>query len=178
LTKSKVCFTFSIAKENAMLQSSQDSRDESRWPLSQMLLRGTFGTGSRAEHRLATRSTIIFVILLGWLMVSRLTHVESGVRSRAITVLLTALALTYYAWEKRKYFLSLDELPRRIELEGMAWAYVVGVIAALWAGSIGYVASVFWPQSATIDWWRVPFIFAIVLALVKGTYRYFATRRY
>jgi TctA family transporter len=125
-----------------MSQSSQDPRDESRWPLSQMLLRGTFGTGSRAEHRLATRSTVIFVVLFGWLMISRLTHVESGVRSRAITVLLTALALTYYAWEKRKYFLSLDELPRRIELEGIAWADVVGVIAALWAGSIGYVVSV------------------------------------
>ena len=136
-----------------MSRSSKDSRDEARWPLSQMLLRGTFGTGSRAEHRLAARSTVIFVILFSWLMISRLTHVESGVRSRAITVLLAALALAYYAWEKRKYFLSLDELTRRIELEGMAWAYVVGVIAALWAGSIGYVASVWWPQSPTFAWW-------------------------
>lgn len=160
-----------------MPERSRNARDESRWPLSQMLLRGTFGTGTKEEHRLGKRSTAIFVILIGWMLVSRFAHLDLA-RVRLATVLVVPPILTFYAFEKRKYFLSLDELTRRIELEGMAWAYVIGVLAALWAGAIGYAASVWWPQTAAISWWRLPFMFAIVLAAVKGAYRWFATRRY
>lgn len=160
-----------------MAEGSQNTRDETRWPLSQMLARGTFGTGTRAERRLSTRSTVIFIVVIGWLLLSPLAHLDAT-RVRLVTVFLVSPALTFYAWEKRKYFLSLDELTQRIELEGMAWAYVIGVLASLWAGSIGYAVSVWWPQIAAISWWRLPFIFAMSLAIVKAAYRYFATRRY
>jgi hypothetical protein len=74
--------------------------------------------------------------------------------------------------------LSLDELTRRIELEGMAWAYSLGVLAALWAGGICYALSLRWPLDAKLLSWKLFFLFAIALATIKGIYRYFATRRY
>lgn len=86
--------------------------------------------------------------------------------------------ISYYAWEKRKYFLSLDELTRRIELEGMAWAYSLGVLGALWAGGIIYAVSLRWTLNPKLGFWTPFFLLAMFLALVKGTYRYFATRRY
>jgi len=96
----------------------------------------------------------------------------------SISALVPAVFCTYYAWEKRKYFLSLDELTQRIELEGMAWAYSLGVLAALWAGGIVYAVSLRWTLNPKIIPWMPLFLFAILLATVKVTYRYFATRRY
>jgi len=161
-----------------MQESPETHRDESRWPLAQMLMRGTFATGTKAERRVAFRSNAVVAVVVGWTVATQLLHVSNTPVVRVITVLLAATALTYYAWEKIKYFLTLDELTRRIEMEGMAWAYVVGVLVAIWAGSIEYVVSVWWPPAANIGPWRVAFMFAMLLALVKGAYRCFATRRY
>jgi hypothetical protein len=96
----------------------------------------------------------------------------------SITLFLPAALGTYYTVEKRKYFLSLDELTRRIELEGMAWAYSLGVLAALWVGGIGYAVSLYWPLDTKLLSWVPFFLFAVVLATIKGTFRYFATQRY
>lgn len=142
-----------------------------------MLRRGTFGTGTRAEKRLASRSNIIFGILLAWLFCGKALHMSASM-FRTLTIFLPAVTCTLYAWEKRRYFLSLDELPRRIELEGMAWAYSLGVLAALWAGAIGYVVSLRYPLDPRLLSWAPLFLFAVILATVKGSYRYFATRRY
>ena len=102
----------------------------SRWPLSNMLWNGTFKTGSAAEKRV-TRATRIMLLVLGpWAAVVRLAHLRSPIIALVTIFLLLAL-ISYYAWEKRRYFLTLDELTRRIELEGMAWAYSLGVLAAL-----------------------------------------------
>jgi hypothetical protein len=95
-----------------------------------------------------------------------------------MTLFLPAVLCSYYAWEKRKYFLSLDELTQRIELEGMAWAYSLGVLVALWLGGICYAVSLRWPLDPKVLSWQPFFLVAIVLATIKGTYRYFATRRY
>lgn len=159
-------------------EAARPNGNDARWPLSQMLLRGTFATGTAAEHRLATRSTAIFAVVFAWVAFTRVTHWDHQTMIRVISILLIAPALTYYAWEKRKYFLSLDELPRRIEMEGMAWAYTLGVLVALWAGSFAYAASIWWPQFSFPASWFLLFMFAMFLAIVKGTYRYFATRRY
>lgn len=161
-----------------MQKSPQLHRDESRWPLKQMLMRGTFATGTQAERRVAFRSNAVVAVVGGWVVTTRLLHVANLPVVRAITFLLAAAALSFYAWEKGKYFLSLDELPRRIEMEGMAWAYVVGVLGAIWVGCIGSAVSVWRPQAARINPWQVAFVFAMLLAFVKGAYRYFATRRY
>jgi nicotinamide riboside transporter PnuC len=142
-----------------------------------MLRRGTFATGTHAEKRLASRSNIIFAALLAWLFLGKAVHMSASM-FRTLTVFLPAVACTLYAWEKRKYFLSLDELPRRIELEGMAWAYSVGVLAALWAGAVLYVVSLRYSLDPKLLSWAPLFLFAIILATVKGTFRYFATRRY
>ena len=161
-----------------MQDGSGTHQEESRWPLTQMLMRGTFATGSKAERRVAFRSNVVVAVVVGWAVATRMLHIASEPVVRVITVLLAATALSYYAREKVKYFQSLDELPRRIEMEGMAWAYVVGVLAAIWAGCLGFAASVLWPQVGHISPWSVAYIFAMLLALVKGAYRYFATRRY
>jgi hypothetical protein len=158
--------------------SDRDHSDQpSRWPIGQMLMRGTFATGTRAEKRLASRSNIILVVLLAWLLVGKVAHIPASI-SRTLTAFLPAVACTLYAWEKRKYFLSLDELPRRIELEGMAWAYSLGVLAALWAGGIGYAVSLHYPLDPKLLSWAPLFFFAMILATIKATFRYFATRRY
>jgi len=161
-----------------MQESPETHRDESRWPLKQMLMRGTFATGTEAERRVAFRSNAVVAVVVGCVLATRLLHVANVPVVRAITLLLAATALSVYAWEKGKYFLSLDELPRRIEMEGMAWSYVVGVLGAIWAGCIGSAVSVWWPEAGRINPWQLAFIFAMLLALVKGAYRYFATRRY
>jgi hypothetical protein len=149
----------------------------SRWPVCEMLMRGSFGTGTPAEKRLASRSNIIFCVVMAWLLLAKAVHLPASM-SRTVTLFLPAVACTLYAWEKRKYFLSLDELPRRIELEGMAWAYSLGVLAALWAGAIGYAVSLRYPLDPRMLSWAPLFFFALILATIKGTFRYFATRRY
>lgn len=163
---------------NSQTPESQRKEPISRWPISEMLFRGTYGTGTPAEKRLILRGTIIFGVVLGWAFLRTGSHTHPRPVMRAITLFLPAVLCSYYALEKRKYFLSLDELSRRIELEGMAWAYSLGVLAALWAGGICYALSLRWPLDAKLLSWEPFFLFAIALATIKGIYRYFATRRY
>jgi len=147
----------------------------SRWPISEMLARGTFGTNTSAERRLVIRNKIIGALIFVSVMACR---VYPKPITAMCTFFLVAVLCTYYALEKRKYFLSLDELPRRIELEGMAWAYSIGVLLALWLGGIGYAVSLRWPLDPKLLSWMPFLLFAVVLASVKGVYRYFAARRY
>lgn len=150
-----------------------------RWPISQMLRRGTFATGTAAEKRLVLRNRIVCGVLLVWALISRFVmHTHISPVMREIPLFLPAVLCTHYALEKRKYFLSLDELTRRIELEGMAWAYSLGVLAALWVGGIGYVASRHYALDPKLLSWAPFFLLALFLAMVKGAYRYVATRRY
>jgi hypothetical protein len=151
--------------------------EHSRWPLGQMLMRGTFNTGTRAEKRLVRSSNVIFIIFMAWAFLGTALHLHASVM-RAGTLFMPAIGCTYYAWEKRKYFLSLDELPRRIELEGMAWAYSLGVLASLWLGAIGYAVSLRYTLDPKLLAWLPLFLFGMLLATIKGAYRYFATRRY
>jgi hypothetical protein len=163
---------------NSPTQEGQPDSKNSRWPTPEMLARGTFGTGTAAEKRLISRNRIVLFVVLAWVLLGKVTHIDSKPAMRLTTAFLPAALCTYYAWEKRKYFLSLDELTRRIELEGMAWAYSLGVLAALWVGGIGDAVSLYRPIDAKLLSWAPFFLFAIVLATIKGTYRYFATRRY
>jgi hypothetical protein len=156
---------------------NNQSAEKTRWPLGQMLMRGTFNTGTRAEKRLTTRSYAILILFLVWGTVVKAFHV-TPLLLWTVTPFLPAIGCTYFAWEKRKYFLSLDELPRRIEMEGMAWAYSLGVLAALWMGAIGYAVSLHYRLDPKLLAWAPFFLFAMLLATVKGAYRYFATRRY
>jgi|SRR5271156_1696174 len=163
---------------NSQVPQTQPNKRDSRWPISEMLARGTFGTGTPAERRLILRNWIVCGVLLGWALTGMTTHAHPKPFMRLIALFAAAALCTYYAMEKRKYFLSLDELTQRIELEGMAWAYSLGVLAALWAGGIAYAVSLRWPLDLKFPSWAVLFLFAVVLATIKGTYRYFAARRY
>jgi len=155
--------------------SGNPSPTPSRWPISEMLLRGTFATQTASERRLVVRNKLIGALLFVTVIAMRIHPTRIMVE---ITLFVTASLCTYYAWEKRKYFLSLDELPRRIEMEGMAWAYSIGVLASLWLAGIGYAVSLHWPLDPKLLSW-VPFLLlGLVLTLVKGLYRYFAARRY
>jgi hypothetical protein len=151
---------------------------QSRWPISEMLWRGTYGTQTEAERRYIVRSKIVGRGLLLWLLIAAAPGLRSQPTIRLITLLLPAPLLTYMAWEKHKYFLTLDELTRRIELEGMAWAYAIGVLASLWLGGIGYAVSLRWPLDSKFFSFGPFFLFGLLLVSVKGAYRYVATRRY
>jgi hypothetical protein len=151
---------------------------DSRWPTSEMLAYGTFGTPTPAEKRLKLRNRILAAVWLTWLIVWAWGGRHPIPMMDSISAFLPAAFCTYYAWEKRKYFLSLDELTQRIELEGMAWAYSLGVLAALWVGGLVYAASLRWTLNSKVVSWMPFFLFAIFLATIKGTYRFFATRRY
>jgi hypothetical protein len=154
------------------------SNQRSRWPVAEMLLRGTFATGTAEERRVIRSSRIFVVVLLVWAAIAGVTRLAPTPIGHLITMFLYLSLISYYAWEKRKYFLSLDELTRRIELEGMAWAYSLGVLGALWGGGIAYAVSLRWPINSQFISWRLCFLFAGLLASVKGAYRYFATRKY
>jgi len=157
-------------------QEKSKARDAG-WPLSEMLWRGTFGTGTRAERRVIRSSSLLLIVLLGWGLIAAIVHLDPQ-PTRVITLFKCLSLVSYYAFEKRRYFLTLDELSRRIEMEGMAWAYGIGVLAAMWLGGIAYAIS---PRLLLDPRWSVGgafFLVAIILASVKGTYRYFATRRY
>ena len=161
-----------------MAETKPRDQQNSRWPVSEMLLRGTFATGTTEERRVIRSSRALFVVLLAWAAIVRVAHWGHTPTVRLITMLLGLSLISYYAWEKRKYFLSLDELTRRIELEGMAWAYSLGVLGAMWAGGITYAVSLRWPLNPKLGFWTPFFLLAVFLASVKGTYRYFATRKY
>jgi hypothetical protein len=163
---------------NSQVPESPLNNQKSRWPISEMLTRGTFATGTAAEKRLILRSRIVSGVMLVWALVGIVTHMRPKPVMGSITLFLPAALGTYYAVEKRKYFLSLDELTRRIELEGMAWAYSLGVLAALWVGGIGYAVSLYRPLDTKLLSWMPFFLFAVVLTTIKGTFRYFATQRY
>ena len=160
------------------MEKEPQNNQNSRWPVSEMLLRGTFATGTPEERRVVRSSRVLLVVMLAWAVIVRAAHLGSTPAVRVITMFLCLSLISYYAWEKRKYFLSLDELTRRIELEGMAWAYSLGVLGALWAGGIAYAVSLHWQFNPKLTSWRACFLFAVFLASVKGTYRYFATRKY
>src|ERR1700690_4407069 len=158
--------------------SENPSPAQSRWPISEMLWRGTYGTQTEAERRYIVRSKIVGGVLLCWLLIGMLPGVLHHPAMRLITLLLPAPLLTYMAWEKHKYFLTLDELTRRIEMEGMAWAYAIGVLASLWLGGIGYAVSLRWPIDPKLLSFCPFFLFCLLLVSVKGAYRYVAARRY
>jgi len=161
-----------------MPEKDLSNSQNSRWPVCDMLLQGTFAIGNAPERRVIRASRILLIVLLAWAAIVRLAHLRSSGIAGLITMFLYLSLISYYAWEKRKYFLSLDELTRRIELEGMAWAYSLGVLGASWAGGIAYAVSLYWPLNPKLAFWTPFFICAIFLASVKGTYRYFATRKY
>ena len=160
-----------------MPEKDQPKQENARWPVSDMLLRGTFGTGSLAERRVIRSSRLLLFVLLGWTVVAAIVH-PNPIIGQLVTVFLCLILISYYAFEKRRYFLTLDELSRRIEMEGMAWAYGIGVLASMWLGGIVFALSLRWPISPKFGAGGAFFLVAIILASIKGAYRYAATRRY
>jgi hypothetical protein len=86
---------------NSQIPENQLNDRNSRWPISQMLLRGTFGTGTQAEKRLTLRSRAIFIAMLGWALLGTGSHAHQKPVMRIITLFLPAVLCSYYAWEKR-----------------------------------------------------------------------------
>jgi hypothetical protein len=163
---------------SSSMKKSEPNDRRATWPVPEMLARGTFATGTSAERRLVLRNKIILAVILCWFVIERVSRPHSTPAMRLITPFLAAALCTYYAYEKRKYFLSLDELTRQIEMEGMAWAYSLGVLAALWIAGIGYAVTLYRPVDTKMLTWAPFLLFAVLLATIKGVYRYVATRRY
>ncbi len=116
--------------------------------------------------------------MLVWALIRAVAHMQPEPLMGTVTLFLPAALCTCYALEKRRYHLSLDELTRRIELEGLAWAYSLGVLLWLWAGAVGYAVSPRWPLDRKVLSWMPFFVVAVILATIEGAYRHFAARRY
>jgi len=99
----------------------------SKWPASAMLGYGTFGRRTPAGRRYHTRSAIalIAMVVLCWAVAILAGDFHHNSVWRVILSLAPGAAYSYIAWEGRRYLLSLDELACRIQLEAIAWTYLI-----------------------------------------------------
>jgi hypothetical protein len=159
----------------------QPTDENSFWSASDMVFRGTFGTGTLAERRFLSRTRIASAAVLCAVLLIAIAfrfHLLHQPTMGLITLFLPGPLATYIALEGRKYFLTLDELTRRVELEAMAWTYATGSIAAMWLCSIAYALTLRWPLDPKLLSWIPILVFVVVLGLIQGGYRYLLARRY
>jgi hypothetical protein len=109
-----------------------------------LLLWGTFGSRTPAERRFIIRSVIGIVVALGWTMIGFVTRFRPVPIMIDVEVLLPGLILTYWAWEWRKYVLTLDELSRHILFEAAAWSSVTASVIAFWLAGVAVIVR--WPH--------------------------------
>jgi hypothetical protein len=145
-----------------------------------MLLLGTLGLKNSAERRYKVRTALAAAVLVYWFLFASAIHLRHRVIG-ATTVLLTAIAMSYIAWEMRRYLSQLDELTRRMQLEALAWTYLTGFVLAAWFGAFLMFAALF--SHVLLHWsYKVlllmsPFMY-YVLELVRAGWLYRLSRRY
>src|SRR5260370_40070595 len=100
--------------------TSEDSKgqpkdESSSWSASAMFIWGTFGHRPPSERRFIFRSCMAGALAVLWVLIVFATHFRPK-PALLIGVFLPGLVASYIVWEWRKYFLSLDELTRRVQL--------------------------------------------------------------
>jgi hypothetical protein len=140
-----------------------ETTNSSQWPTGSILAYGTFGTRTPAGKRYRLRATAAlaaFTIL--WLLSIYLwkTHVSG-------------LTFSFVAWETHRYWLSLDELARRLQLEAAAWTYLVGIAAGMLLGGFSFV----FYNSASVWFWCSP-MWVILLEPIRAFVLYRLAKRY
>jgi hypothetical protein len=159
---------------------THSNKERPGWPMGSMLSWGTFGTRAPAERRFVLRSAIATAIIVGWVLLDFATGFRPKPAMIFITALLPGPALTYIAYEWRRYVLTLDELARRIQFEAAAWTYITGLLLAMWLGDISFITR--WPHYPKLLVPRVLvsvtfFLFGL-LEPIRCAYLYLLSRRY
>jgi hypothetical protein len=154
-----------------------ETPESSQWPIVSMLSYGTFGMKTPAGRRYHLRSAFVLVaLLIFWPLTFFLWWFETGpsLLWRAIAGLAPGLAVSYIAWEARRYWLSLDELARRLQLEAAAYSYLVACVASTLFGGLSFI---FIGHSWAWLWCNPLWVF-VIAEPVRGVILYFLARRY
>jgi hypothetical protein len=153
-----------------------ETTNSSQWPTGSILAYGTFGTRTPAGKRYRLRATAAlaaFTIL--WLLSIYLwkTHVSPNLLWGTIGAIAPGLTFSFVAWETHRYWLSLDELARRLQLEAAAWTYLVGIAAGMLLGGFSFV----FYNSASVWFWCSP-MWVILLEPIRAFVLYRLAKRY
>jgi len=150
----------------------------SLWSTRPILLWGTFGTKSPAERRYIRRSCLAAAVVVIWALLAFALHF----RPRPLTIsieVVAGVAITYVAFEGRRYLRQLDELARHLQLEAMAWTYLTGFVLAGWVAVLAMLFShaiIHWRFSQAL-FFASPFLY-FLLAPVCAGWLYYLSRRY
>ena len=126
-----------------------------KWPTRDILSLGYFGSGTPEGARYRNRSlSALALLVIGSALCAAFKQFTP---LRFLMAALPGLAFGYIAWEWWRYINHLDELARRLQMEAMAWTYLIGLFAAMALG--GVCAALNWPFN--------PVLF-IVLELVRA----------
>jgi hypothetical protein len=83
------------------------------------------------------------------------------------------LSYGYIAWQARKYWLTLDELARRLQLEAAAYTYLLAFAAGALVGGISFVFF----DHAWVWVWCNP-LWVISMEPARAVILYYLARRY
>lgn len=138
---------------------------------------GSFGMKSPAGRRYHIRTGFALALLVivwplsFWL---GMAGASPSLLSRVIAGLAPGLAFGYIAWEARRYWLGLDELARRLQLEAAAYAYLAAVVVSTLLGGLSCILF-----SGSWVWaWCNPLWVFVIAEPARGVILYFLARRY
>jgi hypothetical protein len=153
-----------------------ETPESSDWPILSILRYGTFGTKSPAGRRYHTRTGIaLMALLVVWpVSVGLWVTDRSPILLWRVTAGFTpGLIYGYIAWEMRRYWLALDELARRLQMEAAAYTYLAGIAAGTVLGGLSLV---FFGHGWVWLWCNPLWI--VMLEPARGVILYFLARRY
>lgn len=149
------------------MPSQHAALNDSRWPWASILLIGTFGSADPASRRYHWRCGIALGIwILGLLS---LTALATRLGNPWAPAILTAGVFGYIGFELWRLVGGLDELSRKLQLEAMAIAYLIGLPIFV---SAPFVA-------AATGWsWQLPAAAYIGLDVIRGAVLAMRARKY
>ena len=136
------------------------------WPTRDIFWLGYFGAGTPAGARYRNRCLSALGVLMVVQLMTGFGLFHVGVW-RLVPALAPGLMFGLIAWEWWRYINSLDELARRLQVEAMAFTYIVGVFVMMALGGL----------ATTFAWRLSPTVF-IFLELVRAQRLAVLTRRY
>ena len=136
------------------------------WPARDIFWLGYFGSGTPEGARYRNRSLSALGVLVVVQLMTSFGLFQVGVW-RLAPALALGLMFGWIAWEWWRYIQSLDELARRLQVEAMAFTYIVGVFVMMALGGLAMAFA--WKLSPTVF---------ILLELVRAQRLAVLTRRY
>jgi hypothetical protein len=153
-----------------------ETPESSQWPTAWILGYGSFGPKTPASRRYHVRTaTALIVLTIVWPVTFFLWLFDKSptLLWQVIAGLAPAVIYGYIGWEMRRYWLTLDELARRLQMEAAAYTYLLAFAAAPGLGGISLILY-------GHDWvWMVcnP-LWLILLEFARAGILYYLARRY